>query len=105
MSDISLNNIKDLPSSFLGKGEVKEMTFDLIVKNEIAYVYRVTDNRDFSVRYEVFKRKVNTLYNMISYPKSNSFGVWAWTFSSILDALDKFNNLTLKYSKKSEEEE
>jgi hypothetical protein len=105
MSDISLNNVKELPSSFLGKGEVKEMTFDLIVNNEIAYVYRVMDNKTCSVRYEVFRRKINTLYNMVSYPKSNSFGIWAWTFSSILDAINKFNSLTVKYSKKSDEEE
>ena len=79
--------MKELEKSFKGKGEVKGFMFTQIKKTEHAYIYKV----DYygGTHYEVFERKENERWDCISYPKSKSFGVWAWTYRNISDAVNK----------------
>ncbi len=79
--------MKELKESFIGKGQVRGFEFTQIKKTEFGYIYKV-DTKN-TIWYEVFKRKVNSRYNCISYPSNKAFGVWAWTVNS----LDKANSI------------
>ena len=84
--------MKELEVTFEGKGEVKGDIFKQIIKSEVGYMYSVAYEDKIS-HYEVFRRKENTQYDNISYPKSTSFGKWAWTYYVYKNAITKFNEL------------
>lgn len=86
--------MKQLEETFIGKGEVKGFSFTQIKKSNLAYLYIV--DTGFGTHYEVFKHKENTQFNCISYPKSNSFGIWAWSYLSLDKATDKFELLSIE---------
>ena len=97
-----MKNIKELPFQFTGIGEVKEIEFIQITGGEFAYIYKVFNGNPY---FEVFERKnspvcidfTKRIYSETefkeTYPKSKSFGVWAWTFSNIEDAFEKYNQI------------
>ena len=82
--------MKELEIIFKGKGEVSIYDFKQVKKTEKGYIYAIYDGNAVS-HYEVFKRKENTQFGCISYPKANSFGVWAWTFKDYTKSVDKLN--------------
>lgn len=79
--------LKELPIEFDGKGEVSGNKFRQLKKTEFGYIYERTSNESV-VCYEVFKRRINNQFNTVSYPKSKSFGMWAYCCSS-LDAAER----------------
>jgi len=85
--------MKELEKEFVGKGEVRGFRFTQIKKNQFAYLYEVTAFKN--VWYEVFHHKENNRYNCVSYPKSKSFGLWAWSISNLFEAIDKFDNISI----------
>ena len=97
--------IEVLENNFKGRGEVKDIFFMQVYSNEFAYIYRAVDANTY---YEVFERKNSPvcidfekrIYSESefkeTYPKSNAFGVWAWTFPKFKDALNKFDEIELK---------
>lgn len=91
-------NIKKLPVEFIGKGEVKGFHFCQIKRGQNACIYKVVD--EGCERYEVFKIKVRSMPGTMelfeSYPKANSFGIWAWTFRNFEKAFGKFNMIETK---------
>lgn len=84
--------MKELEKTFIGRGEVKGFKFEQLFANSRAFVYKV-DNH-IQTYYEVFLRKQNTKFGTISYPRSKSFGLWAWWYSNLDKAMAKFNQLT-----------
>ena len=84
--------MKQLQKQFEGRGEVKGYSFNQLFATDKAYIYALSDENGIS-HYEVFKHVENTQFNCISYPRSNSFGIWAWCTKSIERAMDKFNQL------------
>lgn len=85
--------MKELEKQFTGIGEVKGFTFTQIKQNEVGFIYEVESLG--SKHYEVFKRRENSRFGCVSYPKSKSFGIWAWTTSDLDRAysiLESFNN-------------
>lgn len=86
--------IRELRESFTGIGEVSGFVFELLFKDDGGYIYRVT-SEEGSEHFEVFERKVNKRFNVVSYPRSNAFGVWAWTAKSLdraFELLKRINN-------------
>jgi len=88
-------NVEKLKDSFIGSGEVKGHKFTKVHQDDKNYIYRVeTGNRKY---FEVFKKrsrpKVIDFLNRVfsedtvveGYPKSNSFGINAWTCPTIED--------------------
>ena len=90
-----MNVIKELPLEFNGRGKVKLFTFRQIAQSDKAYLYEV-NNSNSRKHYEVFKRKINSQYNCVSYPKSKSFGTWAWSCDTLTEATEKFNEVNTK---------
>lgn len=82
--------MQELKTIIEGRGELKGITFTQLYKSTTAYIYLRSDGY-----YEVFIHRINTQFDCISYPNSNSFGVWAWTYKNYQDALIKFNSLKL----------
>lgn len=87
----------ELPISFEGKGEVKGFSFTQVYKTAKGYIYKVKCKDTNKEHYECFKRKVNTKFSkhehgQISYPRSASFGIWAWTFDSFEKSKTKIEN-------------
>lgn len=82
--------IKELPTEFKGIGEVRGFFFTQIRATERGYLYSV--KYCGAVWYEVFQRKVNQ-FDGVSYPKSKSFGKWAWSYMSLERALNKLDSL------------
>ena len=85
--------MKELKEYFVGVGQVKGYIFNQIKRTNTAYLYEVSENN--VVHYEVFKRRENKLYDCISYPGAESFGVWAWTCMSLERAEEMFNEIEL----------
>jgi len=95
--------IQLLETQFTGIGEVKEFNFSQVANSETHYLYEV--NTGANSHYEVFERRTspicldfaNRTYSEIDfkeyYPKSNAFGVWAWTYTDLEKARAKFNEL------------
>lgn len=83
--------LKELPLEFVGTGEVKGDKFEQIKISEFGYIYKRIFN-DGGECYEVFKRRINGQFNTISYPKSKSFGVWAWCCDSYDRAVKRFDS-------------
>lgn len=83
--------MKQLEKEFIGIGEVKGFKFKQLLSSENGYLYEVTIEQ--TKHYEVFKHKVNNKFNCVSYPKSKSFGIWAWCITDYNKALNKFNSL------------
>ena len=84
--------MRPLELKFEGKGEVRGYTFEQLMKSETAYLYQLTDLSG-NKHYEVFKHKENTQFNVVSYPKSAAFGIWAWCIKELDRATEKFNSL------------
>lgn len=82
--------IKELPLEFTGTGEVRGFFFTQIRSADKGFIYSVMNNGQ--VYYEVFKRKTNR-FGGISYPKSKSFGLWAWSYMSLEKAQTKLGSL------------
>ncbi len=81
--------MKQLQQQFQGRGEVKGYTFTQIRVTDLGFIYSKELNGSLS--YEVFKRKENKRFDCISYPTSNSFGVWAWDCKSLERAEEILN--------------
>jgi hypothetical protein len=98
-SIVNINiNMKELDIEFKGIGEVSDFWFKQIHASEHAYVYEIRDVYD-NRHYEVFRRKERqesetviqgiklSRIAKVIYPKSNSFGVWAWCYRDSLSAM------------------
>ena len=85
--------MKELELNFIGRGQVKGFIFTQIKQNNKAFIYKVEDSG--RIYYEVFKKKINTQYNCISYPSNKGFGVWAWTCMTLEKANDKYDELSI----------
>ena len=83
---------KELPIEFEGRGEVRGFRFRQILKSDKGYVYEVRQP-ELPPHYEVFRRVENPRFKCVSYPGSNSFGVWASTAKSLTDAFKRFDSL------------
>ena len=84
-------NIKPLQIKFEGRGEVNGFTFALLGMTKAAFLYQVSNCS--GKHYEVFYKKINKRFACVSYPTSKSFGIWAWTFNDIKQAVRKFNEI------------
>ncbi len=91
--------MRELPEAFEGRGEVKGFMFHQAAKTPSGYVYRVRAHN--SLHYEVFKRKENKRFNVVSYPRGVCFGRWAWTCSTFGDAHRMLMELSGKHPKTS----
>ena len=85
------NVLKELPISFIGTGEVKGYNFEQVYNNNGWYIYKVSGSDINDVHFEVFKKRINTRFNCISYPQSNSFGINAWNYNTIEKCYIKVN--------------
>ena len=83
--------MKALKKEFIGTGAVKGFKFTQIASTNSAFLYEV--NTGDKIFYEVFKKTLNKRFGVISYPSSNYFGIWAWTYFSFDKAVTKFNQL------------
>ncbi len=89
--------MKKLEKEFIGKGQVKGFLFTQLKSNGKAYLYSVNDG--VLTHYEIFKHKENNRFGCVSYPKNNSFGIWAFTTRSYERALvifEELSNIILK---------
>lgn len=84
--------MKELELTFEGRGEVKGYVFNQLKTSINGFLYELKDHEG-NVHYEVFRRKENKQFNCISYPKSNSFGIWAWCTKDYKKAISIFNDL------------
>lgn len=83
--------MKELKEYFSGRGQVKGYVFNQIKRTELAYLYEVKG--EGKPHYEIFKRKENTMYDVVSYPTNKAFGIWAWTTNSLDRANEIFDEL------------
>ncbi len=81
--------MKHLKKEFYGKGEVSGYRFRQVGRTSRVYIYEVTHNDVESLHYEVFLHKENQRFGTVSYPRSNAFGSWAWTYPTLELAREK----------------
>lgn len=94
---------KELDETLQGTGETKDFVFTRVHQSNSAYLYKV--HTGASVHYEVFERRTtpicldfeNRIYSETetkeTYPKSNDFGVWAWTTDTMERAIEIFEGI------------
>ena len=95
----------ELPQTFTRSG----WRFDQVETGDNALMYKKTDAEGEATKeyFEVFERReVNTFEDFeyrimseqtkVSYPGDNAFGAWAWGFTDINKAYDKFTYLELR---------
>jgi len=85
--------IKELKKEFLGIGEVRGYKFSQISQTSRAFIYEVSYGE--CKHFEVFKKRINSRFGCVSYPSSRGFGIWAWTYSTLNKAIEKFNQLNI----------
>jgi hypothetical protein len=88
-----METLKELEKIIDGNGEKKGYTLRQIKKGQNSFIYEVVCNETQLIHYEVFKRVENTQFGCVSYPKSKSFGKWAWCVGTIERANEIFNQL------------
>jgi len=98
--------IQTLENEFDGIGEMQGFKFTKIKESYKAYLYKV-EQSEGNIHFEVFERKnspicidfKNRVYSETEfkeiYPKSNSFGLWAWCITDFKKAIEKFELITL----------
>ena len=103
--------MKELEKEFLGKGEVSGTKFKQLKASSKAFIYELEDIETGFKRYEVFERRkqkemtVNMGGQEITYeakelyPKSNSFGSWAWCTTDLDRAIEIFNRIETQKEK------
>ena len=88
------NELKELALEFPGKGSMACYHFKQIYRSDKAYVYELSNVESKKPHYEVFLHKINRRFNQVSYPGGESFGYWAWCYTSLEDALEKFEEIS-----------
>ena len=97
--------LRELQKDFVGVGEVKGFKFHQTLATEKGYIYEVETYPSSPHHFEVFKRKLtygvrmndktgkleaDTSRIIVSYPKSTSFGLWAWSCTNEEHALKTY---------------
>lgn len=80
-----------MKDTFTGRGEVRGFEFVRLNGNKQGFLYKVS-YYDTSW-YEVFLAKWSQRFGDYAYPGSKSFGRWAWSYTCLGKALNKFNSL------------
>lgn len=78
--------MRELPMEFVGVGEVRGFRFRRVEATPLGFIYEVVIPACGRKHWEVFRRVENVRFGCVSYPKSKSFGAWAWCCSSLWDA-------------------
>jgi hypothetical protein len=82
-----------LAKQFFGRGEVRGFSFTQLAENDHAYLYEVEEPCG-AIHYEVFQKKIDDRFNTMMYPKSNSFGKWAFSLQTLDLAYDYFKAMS-----------
>jgi len=98
--------MKELEENFVGIGSsVGGFVFKQLLRSNVCYLYEINGGS----HYEVFLRReqeageyeicgnVVKLEAKVLYPKDEAFGVWAWSYLNLRNALQKFHNLNSQY--------
>ena len=81
--------MRELPTEFVGTGEVRGFVFRQVSRTMFGYIYEVRVPGKEGGHYEVFRRMENARFGCVSYPKSKSFGAWAWCCDSLAKARER----------------
>lgn len=81
--------LRELPVEFVGTGEVRGFLFRQVSRTMFGYIYEVRVPGTEECHYEVFRRMENARFGCVSYPKSKSFGAWAWCCDSLAKARER----------------
>ena len=81
--------LRELPLEFVGVGEVRGFLFRQVARTMFGYIYEVRGPGKGDSHYEVFRRMENARFGCVSYPKSKSFGAWAWCCDSLAKARER----------------
>ena len=104
--------IEKLQKEFIGTGEVKGFKFKQLHNEDDNYIYEVAEND--KKHFEVLKADKspkcldfeNRIYSETEfkhvYPKAYKFGLTAWTYKDLNDAVQKLNELEKQSKIKSE---
>lgn len=93
--------MRELPMEFVGVGEVRDFKFRQIESTAFGYIYEVVMPESGLRHWEVFRRMENVRFGCVSYPKSKSFGAWAWT----CDTLERAREVLASLSERGSAEE
>ncbi len=86
--------MKELMQSFEGKGEVRGFKFRQVARTHSGYLYMVSQPYVVTPHFEVFRRRENHRFGVVSYPRATAFGRWAWTCLDIEAAQKKLSEIS-----------
>jgi len=100
----------ELEEHFIGTGEVKGFEFSMVKRNEAAAIFSSIQGN--KTQYEVFKRRYgavcidykNHIYSETDlkegYPKAKEFGLTAWTYFTLEEAIKRYTEITKAFEKR-----
>lgn len=90
--------VTKLADTIEGRGETKGYTYTKVFENDKGYVYKAGENhfeafykRESKVCIDFDKKIFSETDTKEIYPKSNAFGVWAWTVRSLDNGIEKLS--------------
>lgn len=95
---------RSLKRKFEGKGEMKDFKFTQIARNDFAVIYEKVYKNHIKKTFEVFEIRINSRFNLESYPTSKAFGIWAWDIETLEKAVFKFHEITKKVKERKRNE-
>ena len=89
-----LENIVKSPKGLAGFTLTKEY------ENDKYYIFRKHNHiEDYHAGYELFERRINTMFQCESIPGGEAFGVWAWHLPTLEKAHGKLKQIQINAEK------
>ena len=88
--------MKELETTFLGRGEVRSFKFRQIARTDAGYLYEVRQPGLDTPHFEAFRRRINERFGVVRYPRAAAFGKWAYAYKNITEASAKLSEISEK---------
>lgn len=84
--------MKLLDKTIISPKTLKGFTLEQVYMDDEYYIYKKHHTKDkYEAGYELFERRINTMFQCESVPGAESFGVWAWQLRTLEEAKIKLN--------------
>lgn len=90
-----LNDVIISPKGLAG------FTLTKVYSDEKYYIYKKTNTEmGYDAGYELFEKRINTMFKTESVPGGEAFGIWAWQLRTYDECINKLTKLKEENEKK-----
>lgn len=86
--------MKKLSDTVVSPKGLAGFTLTKVYEDDKYYIYKKTNTEfGYEAGYELFERRINTMFNCETVPGGEAFGIWAFQLHSYDAAIEKLNKL------------